>query len=491
MRFFPIFLLIITAMQLNAKTYYVKKGDMYKYETPSAVADIVEDGDTVLIEAGEYYGDVCVWSANNLTLKSADAEGAKAILIANGKYAQGKGIWVLAGNNTTVEGIAFAGAAVPDKNGAGIRLDGSGLTVRYCDFYLNENGVLAGRKDPNSDILIEHCNFDRNGYGDGYSHNVYINQANSLTFFNNRSHNANIGHNLKSRAQKNYILYNRFEDNDLDIGENGASMHIDLPNGGLSYIIGNDIVQGEYAENKRMISYGAEGLINEVNKLYVVNNTMINYRHTGEFIFAAEGAEEVKAINNLICGNDAESPSCFAGEVQDLNNMKYEADFGLIIQSPRMPYLREDSPPINAGISPGLAEGYDLTPYLEIDYNIYLTAERNFPDLLLIERDLDGGLSVGAHEFWELGAVGESEIFGADAYPNPFSERATIKLDRPLTMKAELSIYSSLGELVRKQEAFAGGEIAIEKGSLAPGAYYFKIIAANGAILKSGAFVVK
>ena len=38
-------------------------------------------------------------------------------------------------------------------------------------------------------------------------HNLYIGHVNKLTFRFNYSHHAYIGHNLKSRADANYILY--------------------------------------------------------------------------------------------------------------------------------------------------------------------------------------------------------------------------------------------------------------------------------------------
>jgi hypothetical protein len=69
-----------------------------------------------------------------------------------------------------VENIEFSGAAVPDHNGAGIRLDETGLIVRSCYFHNNENGILTSNPYA-GDILIEYSEFAANGYGDGYTHN--------------------------------------------------------------------------------------------------------------------------------------------------------------------------------------------------------------------------------------------------------------------------------------------------------------------------------
>ena len=56
---------------------------------------------------------------------------------------------------------------MPDRNGAGIRQEGTDLTVTRSWFHDNENGILTGA-DPESDIVIERSRFFRNGYGDGY-----------------------------------------------------------------------------------------------------------------------------------------------------------------------------------------------------------------------------------------------------------------------------------------------------------------------------------
>ena len=44
---------------------------------------------------------------------------------AGGKNSQGKGIWVVQGSDNIVENVEMSGAAVADRNGAAIRLEGS------------------------------------------------------------------------------------------------------------------------------------------------------------------------------------------------------------------------------------------------------------------------------------------------------------------------------------------------------------------------------
>jgi hypothetical protein len=260
--------------------------------TPSAAAAVAGDGDTVLIDPGTYSGDVATWTQDDLTLRG---DGGLAHLRADGRSAQGKAIWVIAGDHTTVDRIELSGAAVPDRNGAGIRQEGTGLTVTRSWFHDNENGILTGA-DPDSDVVVRRSRFFRNGHGDGYSHNLYVGAVRSLTVTGSWLAAADTGHELKSRAARTTIVGNRISDGDAT-----ASYSIDLPNGGRSLVAGNVIVQGPRSENAALISYGAEGLSNPSPTLWVVNNTFVNHRTSGTFVALADGSR-AHLRNNLLVG---------------------------------------------------------------------------------------------------------------------------------------------------------------------------------------------
>jgi len=213
---------------------------------PSAAAQLAHDGDTVEIQAGIYEGDAAVWRQNGLTLRGV---GGSAHMSANGAHAEGKAIWVIKGANTVIENVEFSGARVPDRNGAGIRVEGPGLLVRRCYFHHNENGILVGA-NPNSQIVVEHSEFAYNGFGDGQSHNLYIGTVSSFTLRYSYAHHAVVGHDVKSRALKSYITYNRI----MDEGDGRSSYSIDLPDGGLSFVIGNVIQQGRANENRTIVA---------------------------------------------------------------------------------------------------------------------------------------------------------------------------------------------------------------------------------------------
>lgn len=322
-----------------------------EYTVPSRAAAVAKDGDIVEIDAGLYTGDVAYWSANRLTIRGV---GGRAHLEAGGKSAGQKAIWVIIGKETTIENIEFSGCRVPDKNGAGIRQEGAGLTLRNCYFHDNEDGILTSAS-PDSDILIEGCEFGHNGFGDGYSHNMYIGHVRSFTLQNSYSHHARIGHLVKSRADNNFLLYNRL----MDEQDGRSSYVIDLPNGGRSFIIGNVIQHGPLAENGTAVSYAAEGGKNPVQELYVVNNTFVNERPRGKFLRTV-GTPTVRVINNLFTGSTA----VLNGPGEQTNNLVTDAP-NFVDPAHYDYHLTAKSPGIHTGVAPGMAGTVPLRPVFQ------------------------------------------------------------------------------------------------------------------------------
>lgn len=352
------------------------------YPAPSAVAGLVSDGDTVNITGALYQGDCVAWTADNLLLR---AVGGPVYLEAAGNYVWGKGIWVCAGNNIRVDNIHFSGASVPDHNGAGIRLDGSGLHVRNCSFLFNENGILGGNSGT---IRIENSEFGYNGYGDGYSHNIYINHADTLIIQGCYFHHANIGHEIKSRAHVNIIRYNRISNEETG----NASREIDLPNGGLAILISNLIHQGPSATNGNMLGFGNEGLSNNPpHELYVIHNTFVDQRHfNGVFMSVENGIGKVAVKNSVFAGGPA---LWLAGNPQILDTagnilIPDETLAGFAALEQYDYHLLSSSPALNLGTAPGMAGTIDLHPQYEYVH-----------PLQLVNRPLAGLPDAGAYEY--------------------------------------------------------------------------------------------
>lgn len=166
------FLMVSVLMTQSIVAATIKVGPSRAVTSPSAAASLANDGDVVEIDAGTYTNAaIGTWTQNNLTIRGV---GGRPVMNVTGiSISNRKAIWVIQGNNTNVENIEFTGAAVPDHNGAGIRQKGDHLTVRSCYFHHNENAILESNK-PNSEITVECCELAHHGYGDGYSHNIYI-----------------------------------------------------------------------------------------------------------------------------------------------------------------------------------------------------------------------------------------------------------------------------------------------------------------------------
>lgn len=337
---------------LAAEAEVLSVGPTGAYAAPCAAFAAANDDDVIEIDSGgDYTGDVCGITKNRLHIRG---KGGVAKIDAAGNNAQGKAIWVVQGDDTTIEGIEFSNASVPDLNGAGIRQEGTNLTVRGCIFRDNENGILAG-DNPNSEISIESCELDHNGAGDGYSHNVYVNHVKKLTFRYNWSHRSLVGHLLKSRAAENYVLYNRIS------GEDGSSSYeLNFPNGGKTYLIGNLIQQGEGTDNATLVSYLEEGenAANPSHQLFVVNNTFVNARESGTFLNLAAEAAPAVIRNNVFVGSGTLSNQAAAL----LSNNREDAASCLVDVAGFDYRLSPGSPCVDAGVEPGEGDGFALLP---------------------------------------------------------------------------------------------------------------------------------
>lgn len=250
--------------------------------------------DTILVDPGEYKGKLacCAIYKGNLTIKCSDPNGIALLNARDDRnYAinvQDKGIWVLDTPDLqvlTVEGIDFIGANIPSNlgnNGAGIRISGGSINAKRCTFYYNQNGILATNERVGT-LYIADCEFAFNGTGSGYEHNIY---TQGTEFFIERcvSRNVNTGQCIKTRASKITVQYCIIgESQTTDKGN--SNVEIDLPNGGVSKIIGNLILQNPSTDNSHMLSIGQEGADpSKQHSSLIIHNTFAGYRNPNVFV---------------------------------------------------------------------------------------------------------------------------------------------------------------------------------------------------------------
>jgi len=356
-------------------------------KTPGAAQAVALNGDVIEIDAGDYPDDNVTWSQNNLTLRGVGGRPhMRSTSTPVNPIINGKGIWVQppGTSNMTVENIEFSGATVVDLNGVGIRADGSGLIV--CNGYLHDNqgGILGGQ----GDVLIEYSEFDRNGNCDdpsGCAHNMYINPAGGggtlFTLRYSYIHRAHIGHNVKSRAPENHILYNRI----MDERDGDGSYSIDLPETGLSFIIGNLLQKGPLNDNQpAFISYGVENANDSTHELYVVNNTFVNDDPRGAQAFSIGGGftPTIRVVNNLFVGLNEPTGT----GITSTTNL-VSSNPGLADRTNFDYHLSSTSPARNAGTDPGSAGAVSLVPVSQYVH----PANRE-------DRPVDVTIDIGAYE---------------------------------------------------------------------------------------------
>ena len=437
------------ALLVSATQWQVGPGQTYTM--PSQVSTLVGNGDTVNIAAGVYPSDVARWQANDLLLRGV---GGMAHLESNGMGWGGKGIWVIQGDRTTVEWIEFSECSVPDENGAGIRQEGHHLTVRHCYFHDNENGILAGDVNPSS-IRIEHTEFDHNGFGDGFTHNLYINHVDSLIFRYNYSHHAHVGHELKSRAHVNVIEYNRFSNE----ATGDASREVDLPNGGTAYVIGNVIQQGPQGQNSNLVGYGLEGLSNITpHELYAINNTLVNEKTVGSFFSVPAGAF-FKAYSNILAGGGNFMGGAWPANIDTLANLRSTIAFVQFDNAANYDYHITTASPAHAGGYPaGIANnGYPLVAWDEYVHPTNGTL-----------RCQNATLAMGAFETCTTGIRSPGRDNDLVVWPNPARDVVQFA---PADARVLVQLFDHQGRLVPVEHYHEGGRGILLTSGLPAGTY--------------------
>jgi len=464
------------------------------YKVPSAVQGLVADGDTVEIDAGTY-NDCATWTKNNLFLTGV---GGMAHL--DSSVCGQKGIWVFYGNNITAEYIEFSGAAISfdaGDNGAGIRAQGGSFTVRHCYFHDNQEGILCDPAVVGSKVLIEYSEFARNGVPNtsaaGYEHNMYIGNNisgtdtilyDSFTLQYCYVHGAIIGHNVKSRAGRNFILYNRI----MDESTGTSSRDIDLPNGGFSVIMGNLIEQGPNTQNSNIMEFGGEGVIHwsgitSPQNLYIINNTIVNdYPSNNSIIlydteFSAHVPFPVDTLtmkNNIVAGPGMQNLIIGVPKVLDTAANLVNASISAVgLMDPAMyDYsLLPTSPAINAGINIGPADGFSLVPAYEYVH----------PDSMM-SRPVVGQIDQGAYEYASNSSVaeqGQVSGFGITVVDDPLAHQAVIYISGGAANGC-MTVYDILGRPIEIIPSIHNNTLRLDTSTLPDGVYFARFNSPSG-----------
>ncbi len=258
--------LVAAAVPAQARTLHV--GPDGPFRTLAAAAAAARRGDVVQIAAGDY-AQCAVWRADGLTIAGAGMAATRIHDVS----CEGKGLFVITGRNVTVRDLTLAGATVRDRNGAGIRAEGTDLTVERVGFENNENGILS-MAAPGATITVRDSVFLRDGVCAIFcAHGIYAGHIGHLVVQHSRFAGIREGHHIKSRA-----LATDISDCDISDGPDGtASYQIDVPNGGRVSILRNRLEKGPHTENaETAIAIGEEGVSNPTPSILVADNSFRN-----------------------------------------------------------------------------------------------------------------------------------------------------------------------------------------------------------------------
>lgn len=253
----------------------------------STIADAIaasKNGDTIEVKAGTYTNDFATINTN-ITLEGI---GGMVNMVATEQIPNGKGILVANGSGTTtINNFSFTGAEVGTSTGAnaaGIRWQNGNLVLNDDYFFDNQDGLLGASSG--GAITINNSEFANNGVGPlgpvvgdggyGYTHNLYVGSGvATVTIDNSYFYSANIGNEIKSRADNVIIENSRIVD-----GAGTSSYEIDLPNGGNATIENDIIEQGPFSQNPAIITIGEEGASNTTTSILITGDTIINDQTT-------------------------------------------------------------------------------------------------------------------------------------------------------------------------------------------------------------------
>jgi hypothetical protein len=170
-------------------------------KTPSAAAAIAQNGDTVVVAAGDYF---------DLTIEGAPvAQGDQGSTLSD-RSCEGKASFITRGARIVLRNLTFTRIRVGDRNGAGVRVEGGDLTIEHSRFVDDQVGILAADNAARA-IVIRDCQFTANGLGDSdtTTADILVGSGARLLVTQSRFDAAKGGATISSAAQSTELVGNR------------------------------------------------------------------------------------------------------------------------------------------------------------------------------------------------------------------------------------------------------------------------------------------
>ena len=180
----------------------------------------------------------------------------------------------------TLEGFTLINARNGSYNGAGVRINqANDVTIRNCVIRHNDMGIMSNgsvSQQSGARQLIEKCVITDNGTtrDPGYNHNLYLGGT-SVTVRHCEIARSVTGHNIKSRAHRNYIVachIHSSANRELDLVDERGNT--DGP-GSDSFLINNRIEKNPRSTgNKAVLHFGRDGNAAHNGTVWLIGNTI-------------------------------------------------------------------------------------------------------------------------------------------------------------------------------------------------------------------------
>jgi hypothetical protein len=237
-------LALIAALPLSAQGrggFLVEESGRSFWRLDDAVKSLRGGSGTISVAPGTY-PDCAVQEGGLLTIRAMQPGAA----IFDGGACEGKATIVARGDSLKVEGLIFQNILVPDRNGAGIRLERGNLEIVNTLFRNSEQGVLTANENV-GEISVDRSTFSGlGGCPNGMcSHSLYIGVSAKLSVARSRFDRGTGGHYIKTRSAEVDIRDSSFD----DTAGRATNYMIDLSAGAVGTIANNVFVQGRDKEN--------------------------------------------------------------------------------------------------------------------------------------------------------------------------------------------------------------------------------------------------
>ncbi len=301
----------LAALPSAATTYPVGPTRTWKSPCGLVAAVALQPGDVVEVDPATYT-DACQLTASGTQASPIVLRGVpgvpRPVFDATGLDLSGSGsvpraiFQFTGGSHWRVQHLELKNASNASANGAAFRLTAGSLDVVIDDVSVHDcqDGFMS---DGPATLTVRSSDVFRNGAGDGYSHNFYV-QGQSIVLIGNHIHDSRAGQNVKVRSHDALIAYNLIE--------NAGNYEIDLIQGPLTdaananaTLIGNVIIRPATADNNsQVILWGSDDptASGRNGSLYAISNTFVLANASNRLFHAISppAGSQIHLVNSIV-----------------------------------------------------------------------------------------------------------------------------------------------------------------------------------------------